>query len=143
MKQIIFSAAISFTAIMGNAQTNSSGKAAIWALNDVPLANAVIQQVQMDPVLSPDSITIRVFKDTDGEVVKTFRYYTVVDLLPVHIRSRFAEKFPDYVPTAIIEQHEATGINYIINLSKGNRWLQVHSSSNGRTKVIHRYTTAL
>lgn len=113
MKQIILLAAILISALTGKAQTHS-------AFTKVPLTY--------------DSITIRVLKNTEGEVVKTLRYYTAVDVLPVHIRARLTKRFPEYVPTAIIELYDFKGVAYIINVSKGNQWLQVHLSPNGRIR---------
>jgi hypothetical protein len=113
MKQIIFSVAVLIFALTGKAQTH-------LAFTKAPLTY--------------DSITIRVLKTTEGEVVKTLRYYTAVDVLPVHIRARLTERFPEYIPTAITELYDFKGLAYIINVSKGNQWLQLHLSPNGRIR---------
>lgn len=111
MKQIIFLVAVLISTLTGRAQTHSTLKKA---------------------PLSYDSITIRVLKNTEGHVVKTLRYYTAVDVLPVHIQFRLTTRFPGYTPTAIIEQYDYNGVAYFINVAKANQWLQVHVSPKGR-----------
>lgn len=111
MKEIIFSIAVLISSLAVNAQTH-------WAFRKAPLTY--------------DSITIRVLKNTEGQAVKTLRYYTAVDVLPVHIQARLSERFPGYVPTAITEQYDLAGVVYIINVTKGSQWVQVYVSSKGR-----------
>ena len=141
MKQIIFSVAIILTVLTTNAQNNlthqyANSHVATWSL----VKN---QAYDNEKTSKPDSITMRVFRSTEGEIVRTLRYYTVVDVLPIHIQAKLSSRFSSYEPTAIIEQHDKAGLSYIINLVKGKEWLQVRLSSNGKTRVLHRYHNSL
>jgi hypothetical protein len=144
MKQIIFSIAISFSAQLTVAQTGAGKQLASSETEALTITKLSLSESLPTAIVDGrDSVTIRMFRNTEGVVVKALRYYTAVDFLPVHIHSRLSKKFPDYVPTAIIEEHDGVGVGYVINLSKGNRWLQVHSTSNGRINIRHRYYNSL
>jgi hypothetical protein len=144
MKQIILSIAISFSAQLTVAQTGVGKQQANSEMEALAITKLSSSESLPRPlVYGRDSVTIRTFRNTEGVVVKALRYYTAVELLPVHIHSRISKKFPDYVPTAVIEEHDGVGVGYVINLSKGNQWLQVHSTSSGRINIRHRYHNSL
>ena len=148
MKKVIFSAAILFCALTGDAQNDFSRQQARYEFATRTFTNASSSLNDKTPVSkviadAPDSITMRVLRDTEGQVVKTLRYYTAIDILPLHIVSRLTKRFPDYTPTAIIENHDVTGVAYIINLSKGSEWLQAHVSSKGKISIHGRYHNSL
>jgi hypothetical protein len=144
MKQIIYSIAISLSAQLAMAQTHAGKQQAGYETEALEISKLSLREsLPTALVYGRDSVTIRMFRNTEGIIVKALRYYTAVDLLPVHIHSRISEKFPDYVPTAIIEEHDGIGVEYVINLSRGNQWLQVHSTSSGRIHIRHRYRNSL
>lgn len=148
MKQVILSVAIFFVALNGESQINVSHVSAnypsvTFASVKLPLPYQDRQTLQKANTSIPDSITIRVFRNTEGDVVKTLRYYTAVDVLPLHIRTKITRRFPDHAPTAIIEQHDKSGVKYIVNLTRGSQWLQTSVSSYGLVRILHRYHNSL
>ena len=148
MKQIIFSVVTLLSAMFGKAQGNLTEQQARYEVSTWTFAKTSLPyddkiSTQNALVKSYDSITMRVLRNTEGQAVKTLRYYTAIEVLPLHIQTRLSKRFSDYLPTAIIEQYDITGVNYIINVSKGNRWMQVHISSKGRLRILGQYHNSL
>lgn len=145
MKQIIFSTAMSLVTLMAMSQNNlvahQTSETSSRSFSKISIPE--IKSFEKVFASRPDTITIRVFSNSEGEVVKMLKYYSAADILPMHIRTRLSKRYAGYVPTAIIEENDAAGVAYIINIKKGDRWMQVNLSLNGRLSVVNRYKNAL
>jgi hypothetical protein len=86
-----------------------------------------------------DSTTIHVYMNRKGTVVRVVRYYTDINELPVFVLAKLVERFPGYLPFAITEEHNEIGLNYLVNISNGLKWMQVHADVNGNFTVIEKY----
>lgn len=146
MRHIIFAVLLSITA-----SNVASGQ------RNAPYAS-VAQLTYMDKIFPPvpdikwytegrldklvfyrNSATVNVFINKKGTVVKVTRYYTEADELPVFLLAKLLERFPAYSLTAVIEEQDEAGINYMINVSGKTDWLKLHADISGRFTVIEKY----
>jgi len=81
-----------------------------------------------------NDIQSRVTYDTDGNIVKTIRYYQE-DNLPLLIRGKLNEKYKDYKIFGVTELAADGEQSYYVVLEGAKNWITVKCDSYGNTSV--------
>ncbi|MGZ3847004.1 MAG: hypothetical protein ACXVLT_13450 [Flavisolibacter sp.] len=88
-----------------------------------------------------NEILSKVTYDTDGNIVRTLRYY-YEDNLPLLVVSKVKSKFNDKKIFGVTEQSSEEGTFYHIILEDDTHWINITADSYGSIKVDSKYKKA-
>jgi hypothetical protein len=88
-----------------------------------------------------DEILSKVTYDTDGNIVKTLRYYSEQNL-PLLVLSKVKSKFHDKKIFGVTEESSEQGTFYHIVLEDQKHWYNITADSYGSITVDNRYNKA-
>jgi hypothetical protein len=77
--------------------------------------------------------------DLDGNFIGSERYYTSLDLLPLHLTWELHKKFANKTIFGITETNSETETYYYIKLEDHKEWITVKGSSDGLVQVIEKF----
>ena len=81
--------------------------------------------------------------DHEGNFIASERYYSSVDMLPIHLAWALHKKFPDKTIFGITETNTEAETLYYVKLQDNKEWITVKGSSDGITQVIERFNKQL
>ena len=78
---------------------------------------------------------------TDGELLKTIRYYKN-EYLPAYLLTKLFQRYPTADITGITEVFDEGGLYYFINIKKGNRFIELKSNVLGSMTIMNQFIDA-
>jgi len=87
------------------------------------------------------AITTRAMYDTEGNLLRTTRYYSEEDL-PIHILSKLKKKYSDKLVHGVTEITEDDEVTYFIALHDEKNWYIIKSDNWGSLDVTKKYRKA-
>ena len=86
-------------------------------------------------------ITTRAFYDTEGNLLRTTRYYAE-EHLPVHILSKLKNKYSGKLIHGVTEITQENEVAYFVTLQDEKNWYVVKSDSYGSLELTKKYKKA-
>ena len=86
-------------------------------------------------------VVTRATYDTDGNLLRTTRYYSEEDL-PIHILSKLKKKYPGKSIFGVTEITNDEEVTYHITLQDEKNWYQVKSDSGGSLELSKKFKKA-
>ena len=77
----------------------------------------------------------------DGDLLKTIRYYKN-QYLPAYLLTKVFQRYPTADITGITEVFDADGLQYFINIKKGNRFIALKSDVLGSMTIMDQFIDA-
>ena len=77
--------------------------------------------------------------DHEGNFIASERYYSSVEMLPIHLAWVLHKKFPGKTVFGITETNTEAETLYYIKLEDSKEWLTIKGSSDGITQVIEKF----
>jgi hypothetical protein len=81
--------------------------------------------------------------DHEGNFLASERYYTAVDMLPIHLAWALHKKFPNKTVFGITETNTEAETMYYIKMQDSKEWITIKGSGDGITQVIERFNKQL
>ena len=81
--------------------------------------------------------------DHEGNFIASVRYYTSVDLLPLHLVWKLQKKFPNKNIFGIIETNTETETYYYVKMEDDKVWVTVKCSPDGILAVVEKFNKQL
>jgi hypothetical protein len=78
--------------------------------------------------------------DHEGNFIESQRYYTDIDLLPLHLASDLNKKFKGKTVFGITEINNESEITYYIKMQDDKEWITVKGTASGIDRVVERFT---
>ena len=81
--------------------------------------------------------------DHEGNFLASERYYTSVDMLPIHLAWVLHKKFPNKTVFGITETNTEAETMYYVKMQDSKEWITIKGSGDGITQVIERFNKQL
>jgi hypothetical protein len=81
--------------------------------------------------------------DLEGNFIASERYYTSVDMLPIHLAWVLHKKFPGKTVFGITETNTEAETLYYVKLQDNKEWITIKGSSDGITQAIEKFKKQL
>ncbi len=85
------------------------------------------------------SVVTEIEYDHDGNFIESERYYTDLNLLPVHLKWDINKKYPDKKVFGITEVNSDAETSYYVKLEDNKEWLTVKGSAYGIDHVVEKF----
>ena len=83
-------------------------------------------------------IATRAFYDTDGNLLRTTRYYSEENL-PIHVRAKLKKKYSDKAVHGVTEITEDNAVAYFVTLHDEKNWYVVKSDNWGSLELTKKF----
>ena len=85
-----------------------------------------------------EGIISHIWYDSNGDVVKTRRYYTEKDLAPF-LKVKINQKYAGKSIYGVTEVSDKEGLFYVLMLQDDKKWYQVRCEAGGETTLLQKY----
>jgi hypothetical protein len=86
-----------------------------------------------------NSITTEIEYDHNGNFIESERYYTDIDMLPLHLACDLHKKFGSKTVFGITETNNDVDNFYYVKLQDDKEWITVKGNAQGILEVVERY----
>ncbi len=77
--------------------------------------------------------------DHDGNFIESERYYSDINLLPIHLKWEINKKYKDKTVFGITEVNTDTETSYYVKLEDNKEWITVKGTAYGIDSVVEKF----